>query len=376
MESTRRSLQISLALPIQVAGTDASGQTFNEMTRTVVIARHGATIALSRELSPMQEVTIRHPRTGLVSRARIVAKAVVSHNDKHYGCEILDRSVNLWGIYFPPAEESEAAPGRVLLECMACHKHEVVCLDELSIEVFLANRRISRPCTCSGSNVPWSEVTNVGVPRPPHCSPQVGSSIRTQNERTNARQAVNVTGCVKTAAYGEELVTTENLSAGGICFKSEHRYKEGERVEVALPYKSGGGNVFVPARIVWAQTPPEGGAVIYGVNFRKVRRAERYVPTAGIPVGILGAGVRLSGKVVNLSMTGVLVRCSKQLESGTHVKLGIEVESEVFSASAVARRSLPGVGTAFEFTQVSQNDRMLLRRVIYRLSKSVEPRTS
>jgi hypothetical protein len=72
---------------------------------------------------------------------------------------------------------------------------------------------------------------------------------------------------------------------------------------------------------------------------------------------------------VDLSLTGVLVRCAEQLEPGTAVRMGVEMGHETIRLAATAKRCVPGVGTAFAFTQMSHRDRSLLRRLILRIEK-------
>ena len=82
---------------------------------------------------------------------------------------------------------------------------------------------------------------------------------------------MRVTACVRTARLGQDLVKTRNVSRGGLCFTSPREYVEGEAIEVALPYSPAGGNIFLPAKIVWLQALATEGTRAYGVayQFRK-----------------------------------------------------------------------------------------------------------
>lgn len=86
-------------------------------------------------------------------------------------------------------------------------------------------------------------------------------------------------------------------------------------------------------------------------------------------MGFLGVGVRVTGDLVDLSTTGILVRCSEDLEPGTMYRLGIPLGHETVRIVAVVRRRVPGVGVAFEFTHMGLRDRELLRRLLNRLSQ-------
>lgn len=371
VEFNRRSDRVSLNLPIQVGGTDARGQPFRDKTQTVLVTRHGARIILTRELEPLVEVTIRYPKTGREARARIVEKVGTFQDGNHYGVEVLDAKVNLWGIHFPTAAEVETAVGRVLLECESCHAQEVARLDGFALEVFQANRRISRPCKCSSAMTAWGEVSSEGTPAPSVVSkPAVGPSLTPSapSLREGPGQSLKVRACVRTAAFGEELVSTEDPAKDGVRFRSERRYQEGEKIEIALPFQPGGGNVFIPAQVKWTSGEPQEGVVTYGVAYlRRVRKAARFEATVEINMGILGVGLRFTGRMVDLSMTGVLMKTSQKLEPGTHVRMGIEMGVHTFRTRAAVRRAVPGVGIAFEFTQMSQRDREHLGRLIQAL---------
>lgn len=90
-------------------------------------------------------------------------------------------------------------------------------------------------------------------------------------------------------------------------------------------------------------------------------------------MGFLGAGVRLTGELVDISTSGILIRCSHNIELGTVGRMAIPVGYETSRVVAVAKRHIPGVGVAFEFSHMSPHDRELLRRLLRRLSISSSP---
>jgi len=67
----------------------------------------------------------------------------------------------------------------------------------------------------------------------------------------------------------DELVHCEDVSRGGLRFKTRTRYYEQALIEVAAPYSSGQPAIFVPAKIVFAQELPEQKLFRYGVAFLK-----------------------------------------------------------------------------------------------------------
>lgn len=99
------------------------------------------------------------------------------------------------------------------------------------------------------------------------------------------------------------------------------------------------------------------------------RQAKRFRCAKTIPIGFLGANARVTGDLLDLSTTGVLIRCSQELEPGTMGRIGIPVGQETARIVAVVRRRLRGIGVAFEFSRMGPHDRELLQRLLMRLSK-------
>ncbi len=374
----RQSDRVTLSLPIRVIGTDELGREFRDEARTILVTRHGARILLARELDPQTEVTIRNARLDREAKARIVGKAGESRDGNQYGVRILDTNINLWGIHFPAAAEAESAVGRVLLECTACHAQEVACLDGLALGVFQANRTLSRPCQCSPAMTAWSEVSSDGTVGPDTVvavavGTRLVSKARVRNLREGLEQTWKIHACVRSTGSGEEIVLTDNPTRTGVRYMSENRFEEGEKLEIAIPYQPGGGNVFIPAQIKWTMWDPEEGISLCDLLYlRRVRKSARYEATIEVHMGILGVGLRLTGKIVDLSMTGVLMRTSRKLEPDTHVRLGIEMGVDTFRTVAIVRRTVPDVGVAFEFAQMTHRDRQLLGRLIALLKLSVK----
>jgi hypothetical protein len=375
----RRSDRIPIAVPIQAKGTDSQGKPFDEKTRTVVISRFGATILLTRPLASGQELLIRCIGTGQETKGRVTGRLAASAQSFVYAVEFLDREANLWDILFPPATESELAAGRLLLECARCGACEVVYLNLLELEEFHKHQRVARPCQKCNETTPWSKallgkllVEPSPVPVEADVIGEPAEVVPQQGERADPRLNLQVRGCIRSSQYGEDVVSTENVSEGGICFSSRNQYAGGAVVGVAVPYLRGGANVFVQARITWSRYRAAGQLTAYGLAYVHARRrARRVKATTSIRIGFIGSGVRSTGSVVDVSMNGVLVRCSEPVEVGTIVRLGFEMGHETVRLAATAKRSISGVGIAFEFTQMSQHDRSLLRRLILRLEKLV-----
>jgi hypothetical protein len=89
-------------------------------------------------------------------------------------------------------------------------------------------------------------------------------------------------------------------------------------------------------------------------------------------VAFQGGDKRFTGDLVDLSTTGLLLRCSEDMALGSMGKMAIPVGHETCRAVVVAKRRLPGIGIAFEFTHLSIHDRELLRRLLMRMAGAAE----
>jgi hypothetical protein len=78
-----------------------------------------------------------------------------------------------------------------------------------------------------------------------------------ENQRKHARMRVNFKACVRRPNAQDDVVTCEDMSRGGLRFKSKRKYFEKMQVEVAVPFSPGDQAIFVPARIVYVQELPE-----------------------------------------------------------------------------------------------------------------------
>jgi hypothetical protein len=267
-EKTRRSDRIELELRITVSGTDAQGQDFMEETYTTIVGRHGAKIVFSRSLVPDQELTIRCEGSGRESEAWVVGYLGEDEEGKYYSVKFLDPQVEVWGIEFPPREESERAVARVLLECIRCRSRELNYLDEFETEVFEANHQVLHPCKQCRDRTLWRQSIGAATAELP--TPSLASlavSTRSLNERKYPRMDLNLRACVRSPQFGEEVVSTTNVSRGGFAFNSWHSYVAGMMVQVSMPYSSAGGNIFTPARIAHVKDPPHDGQKSIGVAY-------------------------------------------------------------------------------------------------------------
>ena len=271
-DEPRRSDRVYLELEVVVSGSDAMGEEFVEEARTLALSRHGAKILSARTLAPEQVVRIQCHRTRKEADARIVGQIGEDSEGYYYGVELLGPDVNIWGIEFPPLAESDMAVGRVLLECPRCHAREVTYLDVFAMEVLLAEERLSRRCQRCNDTTLWGRTAPRALEemqpgtRPP-VDQQVQPPHQTRSNRRHVRVNMKIDVCIRHPQLGKEVTVTENISRGGFRFKSAKQYREGSVIEFALPYSPAGGNIFAPARVVYAEKLPTEGMTAYGVSY-------------------------------------------------------------------------------------------------------------
>ena len=88
------------------------------------------------------------------------------------------------------------------------------------------------------------------------------------NRRKHPRVKVNYPACVRHPHRdGDDIVLCEDMSKGGLRFKSRKQYYAQSLIEVAVPYQPGQPSIFVPAQIVYVEELPEQQLFRYGVQF-------------------------------------------------------------------------------------------------------------
>jgi hypothetical protein len=85
--------------------------------------------------------------------------------------------------------------------------------------------------------------------------------------RNRTRVKTRILACIRRRGFQEEVAVCEDLSKGGIAFRSRNEYPEGTRLEVAVPYTPGSGAIFVPIRIVFSQHIPSAGLYRHGAAY-------------------------------------------------------------------------------------------------------------
>lgn len=276
-ERVRRSSRIPKEIAILLTGSDIEGKGFSEQTKTVLLSMHGAGIVSRYKLSAEQELILRRLDTNKETEVRLVGQIGVENDVYTYGVAFLDSTNHFWGIEFPVPSEEEKQTRVVLMECASCQTRETVEQSDLESDVYLINEGIVRYCKNCGSSTFWKRGSEDAVEAPgvvemvqsrsmgwvdegehsPAAAPVAVASpaepepvVRRENRRKHVRTKVSFQACVRSFAHGDDIVSCEDISRGGLCFKSRKPYVEKFKIEVAAPYTPGMQNFFTPAEIV------------------------------------------------------------------------------------------------------------------------------
>ena len=298
------------------------GRVFSEQTKTVLLSRHGAGIVSEYKLSPEQELVIRNEESRKEAEARVVGQIGSQGGTYIYGVAFLDTKVNFWGLDFPDLSETEKQATQTLLECSSCHTRQIADHSDLASDVMAVNESIVRYCQKCGSSTLWKQPVSDSVPpsggsdapaaaersafagpawmqpqrpaptatlapvtppappaeetvkeAPAAASSAAGVATKEQeNRRKHARMRVNFKACVRGPSLENDIVVCEDMSRGGLRFKSRKQYFEKMLVEVSVPYSPGDQAIFVPAQIVYVQELPEQKVYRYGVMYLRSGR--------------------------------------------------------------------------------------------------------
>lgn len=338
-EHLRRSSRIPKELAILLTGSDMDGKGFSEMTKTVLLSRHGAGIISTYKLSAEQEIILRYLDTNKEALVRIVGRIGSEGENYTYGVSFADPSnIDFWGIDFAPVSEREKKARSVLLECRSCSLRETVEHTDVESDVLVINEGIVRYCKQCHDSTLWKRASETPSEVPEKQpvmafagkeSPVGGSSfsgatsttevdsgtsghfaaagdssseidvassaeggsgaagtsvpgaqsaergippVKPENRRKHVRMKVSYKACIRRSGFVDDIVTCEDMSKGGICFRSRKQYYKRTDIEVAVPYAPGGNAIFVPAEIAWVVEVTKDKLYRCGVEYRRPTR--------------------------------------------------------------------------------------------------------
>jgi hypothetical protein len=271
-DGLRQSDRVSFRMPVEASWVSHDGRTVTETAETLLVSRNGGVLRLTEKLSPGVELHLRRHIDGDIwktTRARVVAEIDQDPpNTFLYAIHLLEPRSDFWDIDFPAMHKSDDALARLLMECSFCQRREVVYLDELQLKSFEIRKCIARVCRLCDSPSIWVEsVSEVSAPANGTGHPTVEERVIPRRNRTRIK--ARILACIRRRGFQEEIVVCEDLSKGGLSFRSRNQYAQGSRVEVAVPYTPGTGAIFVPIRIVFSQSIPTAGLYRHGVAYIK-----------------------------------------------------------------------------------------------------------
>ena len=271
-DGLRQSDRVSFRMPVEASWATADGATFTQTAETLLVSRNGGVLRMSERLDAGQELHLRRHLEGdhwKHARARVVADIDQDPNGFLYAINLLEPRADFWDIDFPSPHKAEEALARLLMECSFCQRREVVYLNELELKSFESRKCIARICkVCEAPSV-WIEAQSEFAPADSHTTRAEQEEDRVIPRRNRTRVKARVLACIRRRGFQEEVAVCEDLSKGGIAFRSRNEYPKGTRVEVAVPFTPGAGAIFVPIRIVFSEPIRSAGLFRHGAAYLK-----------------------------------------------------------------------------------------------------------
>lgn len=269
-EGLRQSDRVNFRMSLEASWITSGGVVAKHRAQTMLVSRHGGVLRLQEKLQSGQEITLKRQVEGdsmKTARARVMAEIDHEPEGFLYAFHILDHGADFWEIEFPvPHKSAEEALARLLMECSFCARREVVYLNELELKSFEIRKCVARLCKICDAPSIWVEAQS----QPLDESANSGKSSldeRLSPRRNRTRVKARVLACIRRRGFQEEIAVCEDLSKGGISFRSRNNYPEGTRLEVAVPYVPGSGAIFVPIRIVFSQPIASAGLYRHGAAY-------------------------------------------------------------------------------------------------------------
>jgi hypothetical protein len=270
-EGLRQSDRVSFRMPVEASWLNGGGAPVKQTAQTLLISRNGGVLRLAEALAPGQDLTLRRQHEGdswKSVRARVLAEIDHEPEGYLYAFHILEPQVDFWGIDFPAPQHADEALARLLMECGFCQHREVVYLNEPELKSFEARKCVARLCKYCAAPSIWIEARpeTRAVQKAPD---PVDEEQHVLPRRNRSRVKARVLACVRRRGFQEEVAVCEDLSKGGLSFRSRNQYEEGSRLEVAVPFTPGSAAIFVPIRIVFSVPLPSAGLFRHGAAYIK-----------------------------------------------------------------------------------------------------------
>jgi hypothetical protein len=268
-DGLRQSDRVRFRMPVEVSWLVSSGVNQRHTAETMLVSRNGGVLRLNEKLTTGQEITLRRQEGDLIrtARARVMAEIDQESEGILYAIHLVDARTDFWDIDFPSPNKADEALARLLMECGFCQRREVVYLNEMELKSFEVRKCVARVCKHCDSPSIWIEAQPEA--RQSEATNGTGPVIeeRVVPRRNRTRVKARVLACIRRRGFAEEVAVCEDLSKGGLSFRSRNKYEEGSRVEVAVPFTPGSSAIFVPIRIVFSQAIPTAGLYRHGASY-------------------------------------------------------------------------------------------------------------
>lgn len=272
----RRTERLLLSIPIRVMGTDLSGESFTEDTKTLVVNQAGARISLKARVAAEDSIRIVNLENYNEADFRVVGPTLLSEGAvAEWGVECSEPGRNIWGIALPPPLSREGADAGALLECRACKAQGFWPLSLMEVEVLNTTGLISRSCSKCNKTTYWTYVDVSRRPRPFSPSEPVAPAPREaevkkkMEKRREKRMAMKLLVLVRNAKGEAEASKSENISKGGLAVSLAMDLKVGDAIEVVCPYTPGSQDIPQKAEVRQRAKFDFGGKRMYGIHYIK-----------------------------------------------------------------------------------------------------------
>src|SRR5580693_1468297 len=268
-DGLRQSDRVNFRMPVEVSWTTSEGTAAKHIAETLLVSRNGGVLRLEEKLAPGQEITLRRMEGDQVksTRARVMAEIDQEPDGFLYAIQISEPRADFWDIDFPAPHKADEALARLLMECGFCQRREVVYLNEMELKSFEVRKCVARLCKHCDTPSIWIEAQSEIKTPDKGAGQALSVEERVIPRRNRTRVKARVLACIRKRGFQEEVAVCEDLSKGGLSFRSRNEYPEGSRVEVAVPFTPGNGAIFVPIRIVFSQAIPAAGLYRHGAAY-------------------------------------------------------------------------------------------------------------
>jgi len=271
LDGLRQSDRVTFRMPVEASWFGAGGIALKRTAHTLLVSRNGGVLRLTEKVPVGQELTLRRQQDGDAwksTRARVLAEIDQEPDGFLYAFHILEPRSDFWDIEFPAPNKAEDAVARLLMECSFCQRREVVYLNPLELKSFEMRKCVARVCSHCATPSIWIEAQPEMPPQEEEAAgPHLDEHINPRRKRTRVK--ARVLACIRRRGFEEEVAVCEDLSKGGLSFRSRNQYPEGSRVEVAVPFTPGSSAIFVPIRIVFSVPLPRAGLFKHGAAYIK-----------------------------------------------------------------------------------------------------------